>query len=82
MEMGLGLCPAEVGPVLQLQYGDEEENEWLLWFRLAMEPITDRQGYPDIFKIGHAGRWMGTCYGYPQDLWDPSHLFVFVRPRP
>ncbi len=75
---GLNLCPAEVGPQLRLQYTDQpkEKDEWL---RIAMEPITDSDGYLSVFSVDHDG--CGLCLrgnlGLPGVFWDGDRCFVF-----
>jgi len=81
IEVGLDLCPNEVGPQLRLQYRDQPQGEYL-W--IAMEPIieTRNNNQPLIFVVG-------------RDIWhllldvknvDPSTLrwsprWVFIKPR-
>ena len=79
-ELGLHLCPAEVGPKLRLEYADQPKDEWL---RIAMEPITDSDGRLRIFHVVHdeRARWLDSYYGNPGSVWLSSHRFVFVRPR-
>jgi hypothetical protein len=80
LELGLQLCPAEVGPQLRLQYPDQPRGEWLI---IAMQPITDSDGDPSVFDVGldSGGRWLDGVYGYPGRVWGGGSRFVFVRPR-
>lgn len=80
VDLGLQLCPAEVGPLLRLAYKDQPSNEW---FRIAMEPITGSVGDRCIFRLGHdnSGLWLRWCSGHPDDAWGPIDRFVFVLPR-
>ena len=76
IELGLELCPAEVGPQLRLQYPGQPRGEWLL---VAMEAIRDSDGSLRIFSVGHDedGRWLyGSC-GNPDSLWRAGRQFVF-----
>lgn len=77
IELGLSLCPAEVGPQLRRQYLDQPKGEWL---RVAMEAITASDGNPSIFHVGHdaGGRYLSTDWDNPDNLWDPGCRFVFV----
>lgn len=50
MECGLSICPPEVGPQLRIQYLDQPRGEWVY---IAMDPITDLLGFPDIFALEH-----------------------------
>lgn len=74
-EQGYGLCPAEVGPRLA---GTLEEAGWLY---VAMEPITDSDGYPRVFLVGRygdGGQWLGTDWTGPGSRWDLSYRIVFT----
>lgn len=77
-ELGLDLCPAEVGPQLRLQYKDQPKGEWVV----AMEPISDSNGDLRVFYVGRdddGEQWLGAHFGYPDSVWAGGHRFVFVR---
>lgn len=78
VELGLELCPAEVGPALRLQYGDQPKGQWLL---IAMEAITDRDGGRSIFSVGHddGDLRLGANGGPPGGVWNADSRLVFVR---
>jgi len=75
---GLGLCPAEVGPQLRLQYPDQPNGELL---EIAMEPIRDSVGGLNLFSVRRfdEGRWLSSIGGRPDRFWDADRRFVFVR---
>ena len=79
IELGLELCPAEVGPALRLAYLDQPYGEWL---RIAMEPIADSDGNLKVFEVDHVHdeRWLGSCSGDPVDFWRADLQWVFVAP--
>ena len=79
-QLALELCPAEVGPQLRLQYQDQPNGEWIL---VAMEPILDSDGDPDVFRVGRrdSGLWLNSCWGSPDNFWDAVRRWVFCRPR-
>lgn len=80
-ELGLNLCPAEVGPQLRLQYKDQSVGEWIL---IAMEPILDSAGDPRVFIVEcvDSGLWLyGSRYGGPDYFWLLGVRWLFVRPR-
>jgi len=79
-DIGLELCPAEVGPQLRLQYADQPMNEWL---RIGMEPITGSDGDLSVFDVGHVGSglWLIANVGFPGRFWHADSRWVFVRPR-
>lgn len=80
IELGLQLCPAEVGPALRLQYPDQPYGEWL---RIAMEPVAVSVGFLEVFGVGldSDGRWLDSRYGGPADVWRAFNRWVFVAPR-
>jgi hypothetical protein len=81
-ELGLELCPNEVGPQLRLQYKDQPKGERIL---VAMEPIVGFGTCPWLFSVERNPD--GVSYlrrndGDPRTYWeDADVLFVFVRPR-
>lgn len=75
-ELGLELCPAEVGPNLRLQYTDQPLGEW---FYIAMKQISGRDGLPSVFRLGRYGDglWLDDSWALPADGWFPGPGFVF-----
>jgi len=78
-ELGLDLCPAEVGPQLRLQYKDQPKGEWLL---VSMEAITGSGGGLRIFSVVNS-RGDYLCLhcdrGSSDIFWDVSQRFLFLR---
>lgn len=63
------LCPAEVGPHLRLADKDQQRGT-CYW--TAMEPITDSDGYPDVFRVERydgGERWLRARCAYPDVRW-------------
>lgn len=75
-ELGLELCPNEVGPQLRLQYKDQPKGEYL---RIAMEPIADSDGDLRIFNVecGVDALWLYGYYGFSGRFWNADDRFVF-----
>lgn len=78
IELGLELCPAEVGPQLRLQYTDQPMNEWVI---VAMEAIADSNGSLSVFDVVRLGdgTWLYSNCGRPGYVWNAGRRFVFVR---
>jgi hypothetical protein len=79
-ELGLELCPAEVGSQLRLQYKDQPNGEWLI---VAMKPITDSDDDLILFFVGRydGGLWLGSSDGFSGSFWGSRYRFAFVLPQ-
>lgn len=75
-QLGLELCPAEIGPKYRLKYAEQPMNEW---FRIGMKPITDRHGSPNVFNLvrNANGLWLHNDFAQPDRRWRPPHQFAF-----
>ncbi len=73
-ELGLELCPAEVGPQLRLSTDDPD------YMLIAMKQITDRGGGPDVFYLYSGGGELGLSAdgAEPDRRWGPGNRFVFL----
>lgn len=79
LELGLELCPNEVGPQLRLQYINQPNGEWLL---VAMESIVDSNGNRELFSVkrnGNGKQYLNGYGGNPDNVWDADMRFVFCR---
>lgn len=76
-EFGLLLCPAEVGPHLAIQFTDQSVDD-VVW--IAMEPIADLGGYPDVFLVFRRGdaRFLRADCADPDRDWRLESEVVFV----
>jgi hypothetical protein len=76
VELGLELCPAEVGPQLWLQYQEQPLNEWII---VAMEAIRASHGRLRVFGVGHDddGQWLHSYWGSRGSFWGAVDRFVF-----
>ncbi len=75
-ELGLDLCPAEVGPQYRLKYKDQPMGER---FYIGMKQIADSHGNPYVFFLVRDGDglWLYDSWAGPGDAWRPVHGFVF-----
>lgn len=75
-ELGLELCPAEVGPQYRLKYANQPMNEWV---SIGMKQIADRGGTPDVFHLGRHGDglWLRRDFARPGSRWSPGYEFAF-----
>jgi hypothetical protein len=81
VSLGFELCPAEVGPLLRLNYLDQPLSEFL---HIAMKPVAKYNGELIDFTIGNGGNGLLLLGGDARpDMTAPGSVrFVFVRPRP
>ncbi len=72
-ELGLELCPPEVGPALRMAYSVGEH------LRIAMKQITDRGGDPGVFSLRRNGDglWLSASDAKPAYRWYAGSNFVF-----
>jgi len=75
-QLGLDLCPPDVGPELRLSYGDQPLDERLY---IAMRPISTPDGEPRVFVLEHKvdGLSLDAARARPDDMWNPADVFVF-----
>lgn len=56
LQLGFGLCPAEVGPQLCLQRKAHSMGRWV---KIGMDPLRDLQGKKRTFEVANmAGTWV------------------------
>lgn len=80
-ELGLELCPAEVGPKLRLEYESQPNGEWLT---VAMKPIVGSDGFAHVFYVSRSSsgeRWLIAYYVYSDDRWNLDYRFVFLSSK-
>jgi hypothetical protein len=78
-ELGLDLCPAEVGPQLRLQYKDQPKGTYVV---VAMNAITDSDGDLLVFSVERCDdgdRYLDAGSGNVGNIWVASNRFVFLR---
>ena len=80
-ELGLELCPAEVGLQYRLKYSDQPMGEH---FFIGMKQITDRDGRPRVFNLARDehGLWLNSRGAEPGGRWNPNHRFAFRLRKP
>ena len=73
-ELGLDLCPVEVGPHLRLQ---DTGKEGML---IAMKQIADCDDSPDVFNLHRLDDRLelDVSHAYPASSWSSGHQFVFL----
>lgn len=79
-ELGLELCPPEVGPQLRLQYKDQPDGERIT---IAMEPFLVSSYNPGLFRVvrDDSEPWLGSSWGNSDAFCSADSRWVFCRPR-
>ena len=79
-QIGLELCPAEVGPHLRLKLTDQVMNDW---FRIAMKQIADSGGDPYVFFLGRDGdgSWLFNRWTGPTSVRSSDEFVFRLRSR-
>jgi hypothetical protein len=77
-DLGLELCPLELGPCLRLQYLDQPEG---FWITIASQKISPEDGYPNGFYLRRRedGLWLRGYWASPDHIWEAGEHFVFVK---
>jgi hypothetical protein len=78
-ELGLDLCPTEVGPQLRLRWKDQSKGTYVV---VAMNAITGSDGSLFVFSLkrdGDGRYYLNVCYGGASNIWDGGIHFLFLR---
>ncbi len=83
-ELGLELCPPEIGPYLRLNYQEvfRREQPKDEYFYIGMKPITNSGGRLSIFSVGcndDGDRWLDYFRAQPGSEWNLENEFIFSR---
>ncbi|MFA6042757.1 MAG: hypothetical protein WCV85_00985 [Patescibacteria group bacterium] len=75
-ELGLELCPAEVGPQYRLKNTNQPMNESIV---IGMKQITSWNGNPHVFNLerDENGLWLYENYAKSNKEWNPKSEFAF-----
>lgn len=75
-ELGLDLCPAELGVYQRLKDKNQPLGEW---YYIGMKQIIDRHGYPYVFCLVRRedGLWLDDDWAGADHRWYPEFRFVF-----
>lgn len=75
-ELGLELCPPEVGPEYRISYKNQPVRDWRY---MAMDQITDSDDYPSVFFLARRGDglWLDSLWAGPGRGWVLDRRFVF-----
>ncbi len=79
LELGLKLCPPQVGPELRTMYTDQPNGTYKL---VAMESLPDQNGSPRIWHVNRrddGSTWLFGNVGQDDNIWLPDYEFVFSK---
>ncbi len=77
--LGLKLCPSETGQYLLLKYKNHISYDSSEWFYIGMKPISDADGYKNIFVLGMDGNdsFLSARPAGSDDGWSIDRKFAF-----
>ena len=77
-DLGLNLCPAEIGPRLRLAYKDQPKNDCI---DIGMVPIMDSEGHAIIFSVieEEGILYLHSNYNSEVQVYDINTSFVYVK---
>lgn len=78
---GLQKLPTWVAAQLRDEYDEQPDGEWLV---AGMEPLTDSDGSPRLFRVGRdddGERWLDGNRGGAGLKWSPDRGFLWAVPR-
>jgi hypothetical protein len=78
-QVGLELCPAEVGPLLRLDYRNQPLGEAL---NVAMEPVATYNGQPTILSLVNFGSGLALIGGDGRSEFMVPRTFLYVFALP
>ena len=75
-QLGLDLCPSEVGPQMRLDYVDQPAKEYLY---IGTQQIVASDGNSRVFQLSRDGEelWLDGHWAHPERQWNPDGQFVF-----
>ena len=79
-ELGLELCPLELGPHLRLRYLDQPEG---FWITIASKKISEDNDFPNGFYLRRLddGLWLRGYRAEPQYVYDSDNHFIFSQTK-
>lgn len=82
-ELGLRLCPPELGPHMRMQYIDFNQPIDMSkghWVNIAMNKLIDELDFPNGFYLRRRedGFWLRDYVASPEYLWDSVDRFIFI----
>lgn len=76
LELGLELCPPEIGPQLRLQYGEQRKGETLA---IAMLPFSDDPRYPMFYELQYC--WDKPTLSVTLCVFNQGVRIIAIKPR-
>ncbi len=75
-ELGLELCPPEVGPRYLLAHLDQAMGDWVA---VGMKPVADQEGRHYVLNVGRSSDslWLNDVWARPDFEWNPHYQFLF-----